>query len=357
MTRIFLIRHAEAEGNLYRRAHGHYNGLVTKNGYAQIEFLRKRFENEKIDAAYSSDMKRTITTASAIYIPHNLPLNTTEQLREVDMGAFEDKPWGESDYYDPVMSRHFSYDPGKWRVEGSEDYYAVRKRMFETIAEIAKNHDGGTVAVFSHGFAIRAFLCEILGIESHEVSKMPYCDNTAVSLLTFESGSFKIEYQNDNSHLPVEISTFANQLWWRSKKEHARNNEHLRFLEFDEKRDAELVRLLKTEMDADFSADEMYTALIKEKAMGLLGIDTGENHENTGRIKILFTIPEFRRFDIDVQLLGHAVSRCRVKGKTFLDVSVMPDDDYTMEFYQNYGFELKSQTTDSLNLLEKDLYK
>ena len=39
MTRIYLIRHAEAEGNLYRRAQGWYNGLITENGCRQIAAL------------------------------------------------------------------------------------------------------------------------------------------------------------------------------------------------------------------------------------------------------------------------------------------------------------------------------
>lgn len=39
MTRIYLVRHAEAEGNLYRIAHGHYNGLITARGYRQIRAL------------------------------------------------------------------------------------------------------------------------------------------------------------------------------------------------------------------------------------------------------------------------------------------------------------------------------
>ena len=33
MTTIYLIRHAEAEGNLYRRAHGWYNSTITDRGY------------------------------------------------------------------------------------------------------------------------------------------------------------------------------------------------------------------------------------------------------------------------------------------------------------------------------------
>ena len=42
MTTIYLIRHAEAEGNLYRRAHGWYNSTITDRGYRQIAAARDR---------------------------------------------------------------------------------------------------------------------------------------------------------------------------------------------------------------------------------------------------------------------------------------------------------------------------
>ena len=34
-TRLYLIRHAEAEGNRYRIAHGQYNSTVTPRGYRE----------------------------------------------------------------------------------------------------------------------------------------------------------------------------------------------------------------------------------------------------------------------------------------------------------------------------------
>ena len=43
MTRLYLIRHAEAEGNIYRRMDGHYDSRVTLNGLRQIEALDRRF--------------------------------------------------------------------------------------------------------------------------------------------------------------------------------------------------------------------------------------------------------------------------------------------------------------------------
>ena len=99
MTKIYLIRHAEAEGNIFRRAHGHYNGFVTDRGYVQMERLKERFEEEHIDAIYSSDLSRASTTATALSLPRELPVNETKMLREVGMGEWEDTSWGDIEYF------------------------------------------------------------------------------------------------------------------------------------------------------------------------------------------------------------------------------------------------------------------
>ena len=88
MTKIYLVRHAQAEGNLYRRAHGMYDSLVTPQGYAQIEALRRRFADIPVDAVYSSPLLRTRTTAAAIYEPKHIPLRVLNDLHEVNCG-----PW------------------------------------------------------------------------------------------------------------------------------------------------------------------------------------------------------------------------------------------------------------------------
>jgi bisphosphoglycerate-dependent phosphoglycerate mutase len=56
MTKIYLIRHAEAEGNLYRRAQGQYDSLITPRGELQIAALERRFEPIGVDAVYASDL-------------------------------------------------------------------------------------------------------------------------------------------------------------------------------------------------------------------------------------------------------------------------------------------------------------
>lgn len=110
MTTIYLIRHAEAEGNLYRRAHGWYNSTITDRGYRQIAALAKRFADTKFDAVYSSDRFRTMITALSIYKTHGLPLRTVRALREIDVGYWEDTPWAELERTDPEQLAYFSND-------------------------------------------------------------------------------------------------------------------------------------------------------------------------------------------------------------------------------------------------------
>ena len=96
MTTIYLIRHAEAEGNLYRIAQGQANSKASQTGASgEIQALARRFADIPIDAVYASDLYRTCATASAIYKPKGLPLHRRRDLREICVGVWEEKTWGE----------------------------------------------------------------------------------------------------------------------------------------------------------------------------------------------------------------------------------------------------------------------
>ena len=86
MTTIYLIRHAEAEGNLYRFAQGQSESSITGLGYKQIDALAERFRDIPLDALYSSDLKRTQTTAGAITRYHELTPILSSELREICLG-------------------------------------------------------------------------------------------------------------------------------------------------------------------------------------------------------------------------------------------------------------------------------
>ncbi|MEG1241261.1 MAG: histidine phosphatase family protein, partial [Oscillospiraceae bacterium] len=198
MTQIYLIRHAEAEGNLYRRIHGWYDSLITENGYKQLDALEDRFRNVNIDAVYSSDLFRTMTTAGAIFHPHGLLLQTDPNLREVNMGDWEDHPWAELEQSDPARMKLFN---------NGDTYLSVQARALKAVQKIAAENPDRTVAVFSHGMAIRTVLTALHGLPIEQMKEIPHGDNTAVNLLQFENGQGSVIFENDATHLPEEIST------------------------------------------------------------------------------------------------------------------------------------------------------
>ena len=201
MTTIYLIRHGQAEGNYYRRCHSWHNGLLTSKGREQLVLLEKRFENVHIDAVYSSDLYRAMSTAGAIYRPRGLTLRVDPGLREIGAGAWEDIPWGQllHDHREALTS-FLCCDPD-WYIEGGEHFPQVRERVERAVARIAAAHPGQTVAVVSHGCAIRAGLSAWLGMGVDRIGLIPLSDNTGVAKLEVENSHVQVVYYNDNSHL------------------------------------------------------------------------------------------------------------------------------------------------------------
>ena len=201
MTTIYLIRHAEAEGNLYRIAQGQANSSITDRGERQIQALARRFADIPIDAVYASDLYRTCATASAIYKPKGLPLHRRRDLREICVGVWEEKTWGEIARQDPAQLENFNHRLHLWHVEGAETPQAVQTRLLAAVRDIAAANDGKTAAVFSHGCAIRLLLAALQGIPLEELGKTPTGSNTAVSLLRAEGARIQVVWRDDASHL------------------------------------------------------------------------------------------------------------------------------------------------------------
>lgn len=203
MTTLYLVRHGEAEGNLYRIAQGQSNALLTTRGWKQVALVDKRFATTHIDAVYASDLYRTCATASSVFESHNLPLQKDKRLREIYVGSWEGKTWGQIAKDDPAQAHAFSHALAQWDVGDGEDPRAVTARMEEAVRAIAAAHPDQTVAVFTHGYAIRLLLAKLQGIALEDLDKTPTGDNTAVSCLDVEGDEITVRFRDDVSHLNV----------------------------------------------------------------------------------------------------------------------------------------------------------
>ena len=377
-TKLYLVRHAEAEGNLYRRIHGQYDSLVTDNGYRQIAALAHRFTDIPVDAVYSSDLFRTCTTAQAIYRPKGLTLAARRDLREVSMGVWEDRTWGEVARTDAGQLGFFNATDARWQVEGGETFQILRERISGALRQTAGSHPGQTVAVVCHGTAIRNALAVFRGLSIAESANLPHRDNTAVSLLEFRGEEVRVVFHDDASHLPEEISTFARQRWWRQDTG-SMADANLWFRPLDMEREEAFFRQCREEAwldihgswenyDGDaFAADALAQwrqdrraltcAMLGEKLVGLLHLDLGrEAGQGIGYIPFVYMLPDYRKRGLGVQLIGQAVSVYRPLGRTRLRLRCAPDNLVAQRFYKRYGFYRVGSAAGSrvpLDLLEK----
>lgn len=353
MTRIFVVRHAEAEGNLYRRIHGHYDSAVTPNGQRQIAALARRFAGEQVDVCYSSDLVRTRATAQAVCGPKGLPLHLDQRLREVNLGVWEDQPFG---CLDAVQLYRFSADPYNWHTEGAEDFETYSTRFLTALRSIAEENPGKTVAVFAHGSVIRSMQLRLF-YSLETLHELGHCDNTGVSLLEYENGQFRAVYLNDNSHLSEEISTLAQQNWWRKGGERRDRNLWFRPMGPDEnwyaacRKDAwesiygptpdfDSRAFYKAALDEARELPEaLCDVMLEDRRIGLLQLSPSmDAREGAGYIALLYLLPAFRGQGLGVQLIGQAVSVYRRLGRTCLRLSVSPRNEMAQAFYRRCGF-------------------
>ena len=324
MTTVYLIRHAEAEGNLYRRCHGHYDSTITDNGYRQIAALAKRFADIPIDAVYSSDLTRTQTTALAITRTHDLPLQLEPRLREIGVGVWEDRTWTYLTKFDRAEMVNFNTDAGRWRAEGAETMARLRDRMMAALRDIIAAHPNQTVALFSHGMALRLLVGTLRGFTIAEVDKSGHGENTSVTKLEADEDGIRVVYATDASHLPEALTTLHKQLWTKTK---GGLEPGIWFTPAGEHR-----------FDVMQDDDRVGAVAVEPRGEGVMAITE-------------FTLDEIARGrSLGIRLVGQAVSHARALGCDTLRVEVAQDNG--LRRMTGYGFRAVGETARGV-LLEK----
>ena len=369
MTQIFLVRHGEAEGNLYRRAQGQTDVSLTAEGKRQLPYLTARFSAVKLDAAYASDLRRAYDTALACVGNKPLTVIREPRLREMGFGAWENHPWGEINRFDTAQKTAFLFDPAHFSVPGCENFYDVQSRTVEAMREIGERHDGQNVLVACHGMVIRIFFAWLRGVPSERIDEVDFVDNTAVSLLQYENGSFTLAWENDTAHLPKAPWTPVRDTKWK-KKGHSSDLWYRPFdLAHEKKRYTDCYRdAWRTAhgTEAGFDAQGCYLAakqyaaaspmavqcaMCGDSFAGVLTLDERRGADRGyGWIAFLYVVPEMRGKRCGIQLVGSAVMRFRELGRSAVRLTVAAEND-ALGFYEWAGFRRVGTTMGALGEL------
>ncbi|MFC1653680.1 histidine phosphatase family protein [Patescibacteria group bacterium] len=198
--KIILIRHGETDYNKKGLAQGWVDTDLSLKGLSQAKKVAKRLEKEIIHAIYSSDLKRAHETGNEIGKLTGKKPKKTKDLRERDLGVFEEKSW--KDIQTKMTSLYEGLrktDDMQWKEHKGESRGEVRERLSNVLRHLSKKHKNENIVITTHGGAKRQLL-RLMGL--FDATEYIPVDNTSVTVLEkSKNGKYKITMFNDTSHL------------------------------------------------------------------------------------------------------------------------------------------------------------
>lgn len=184
---VYLFRHGETDANRERRWQGCGLDLpLNETGIAQAEALVDKLRDKKIEAIFSSALKRAVQTAEIVAQALQLPVKIKEDFREGCFGQGEGIVVSELDERWPEIGKRWkdpddldaSYPDGETKRE-------IQNRMLNALNELLKE-DYAVIGVATHGSAARNLL-RALGVV---LGRIP---NGTIFHLVYEKGKWRIE--------------------------------------------------------------------------------------------------------------------------------------------------------------------
>jgi alpha-ribazole phosphatase len=199
--RLLIARHGQTNHNLDRRYQGSTDTPLNKTGFKQANQLAKRLVDEKLDAVYSSDLRRSIQTAERITEKYKLQINKDQRLREISFGEWEGMSYNEIQAQSPHLLERWMSDPANISPPKGETLTQLAERVKSALDEIKFQHVEQTVLLVTHGGVIRTLLCLNLGINLNRHMQFESATGS-VSELSFYEEHVSLKLFNDVSHLP-----------------------------------------------------------------------------------------------------------------------------------------------------------
>ncbi|MET3862596.1 putative phosphoglycerate mutase [Dietzia sp. 2505] len=167
LCELILVRHGEQLLTRELSASETVDPPLSDLGRRQVEAVADRMRSSRIDAVYSSPLRRALDTGRAIAGHHGLEPTVYEALTEyepwqdfpADQSPFETLPHEEISRIFREHARTRSYQAFPY----AEDPIAFRARVLGSVAAIADSNPGRRVVVTCHSGVINAILADALG--------------------------------------------------------------------------------------------------------------------------------------------------------------------------------------------------
>jgi len=200
---LYLIRHGATANNLARPPilqGGNVDSPLSDQGRGQAQAAADLLSGTKIEAVYSSSMKRARETAEIIAAPHGLAVEPFDELREADVGGWEGRSWTEIAQSEPDAYQRFMADASQHGYAGGENLIQVRQRSAPVIERLMRDNLGRRIVIVGHNVVNRSFLAPLMHRPMAHARTITQ-DNCGVNVIRLRGEEFKLITLNAAFHV------------------------------------------------------------------------------------------------------------------------------------------------------------
>ena len=198
--RIILVRHGQTEWNRVERFRGRVGIALDDTGLKQAEAAAKKLVGYKVDALYSSPLRRAMMTAQVLSQRLDLPVKPLDSLIDLDFGSWQGLSPEEAAKQDIDLYNSWLERPHEVRFPGGESLEEVRARALDAIDFVSAEHRDQTVILVSHKVACKVFMCIALGLDNSHFWQVEQ-DVCAINIIDEREGALMVNLLNDTCHL------------------------------------------------------------------------------------------------------------------------------------------------------------
>lgn len=156
---LILVRHGETVHNVAGIAQGWNDSALSERGQRQVAALASKLATMNVDAIYSSPLERAMSTARAIASATSLPIETLDDLREMNYGGWEGRSFLDVRRDDAAIYEEWIAN-ADCPCPGGESHNDVRNRFAAALEKIR----GANAVLVTHGTAIRIGVTVLLDL-------------------------------------------------------------------------------------------------------------------------------------------------------------------------------------------------
>lgn len=199
MSEIILVRHGETAWNAEEIFRGRIDVELSETGLRQAELLAGYLRDSKIEAVYSSPLKRAQRTAQTIGDSHGLEVIVTPRLLDLDFSEWQGQSITEVREKYPELYEEWLSTPEKLRIPAGESLDEVRERAELVIGEVIASRRSVVVLV-SHRVVNKVLICALLGLDNSHFWNIRQ-DTCGITTFDYQDGRFTLTGHNDTSFL------------------------------------------------------------------------------------------------------------------------------------------------------------